>query len=73
MFIAQFVHLVHAFTALWIAHTAFRGLGGQIQGEISNLVTTHLNFNINFRVFPGLLAEPESINEALKIPSAKVI
>ena len=34
MFIAQFVHLVHAFTALWIAHTAFRGFGGQIQGEI---------------------------------------
>ena len=34
MFIAQFVHLVHAFTALWIAHTAFPGFGGQIQGKI---------------------------------------
>ena len=34
MFIAQFVHLGHVFSALWIAHTAFQGFVGQIQGEI---------------------------------------
>ena len=39
----------------------------------ANLVTTHPNFNSNFRVSPGLSADYESNNKALAIPSSIVI